>query len=54
MKNHSQSFKQFNQWSDYCPGKEAALGSIVSAAADPLYHIPKWNFDYVTGKSHIT
>ena len=35
-------------WSKfYCPGKEAALGIIVSAAADPLYRIPMWIFDCV-------
>ena len=26
-----------------CPGKEAAMGIIVSAAADPLYRIPVWS-----------
>ena len=35
----------------YCPGKEAALGIIVSAAADPLYRIPLWIFDCAIGKA---
>ena len=30
-----------------CPNKEAAMGNIVSAAADPLYCIPIWNFSHV-------
>ena len=34
----------------FCPGQEAALVIIVSAAADPLYVIPMWIFDCVTGK----
>ena len=29
----------------FCPGKEAAMVNIVSAAADPLYVLPLWNFD---------
>ena len=29
---------------NFCPGKEAALVIIVSAAADPLYHIPLGSF----------
>ena len=31
----------------FCPGKEAAMWIIVSAAADPLYVIPMWIFDCV-------
>ncbi len=29
MKNHSQSFINLISGQDYCPGKEAAMGSIV-------------------------
>ena len=38
----------------YCPGKEAAMVIIISAAADHLYHIPLGSFYYVTGPCATT
>ena len=36
-----------------CPGKDAAPGIIVSAAADPLYVIPMGIFDCVIDLRYV-
>ena len=37
----------------FCPGKDAAMVIIVSAAADPFCVIPMWNFDCVIEQRYI-